>query len=98
MVKGNSSLLSDADSATLIGFKDTLTLMEAAVYTGLSKSHLYTLCSKREIPYYKGAGGKFTYFDKSELDKWMRSVRVATRSEIESDAVAYCVTGENVKK
>jgi excisionase family DNA binding protein len=53
----------------LLGSKDTFTLDDTCAYLGLSKSHVYSLCSKRKIPFYKCAGGKFSYFDKSELDK-----------------------------
>ena len=43
---------------------------------------------RRVIPYYK-PGGKLCYFDPEDLDRWQRSVRVATDEEIESQAQAY---------
>jgi len=82
----------------LLRGKDTFTLDDTAWYLGVTKSHLYKLCSRRQIPFYKGAGGKFSYFDKSELDKWAKSHKVATIDEIESEAAAYCVTGKPSNK
>lgn len=75
--------------------KNTLTLNEAAAYLGLSKSHLYHLCAERGIPHYKGQGGKFTYFDKTELDNWAKCRKVATAEELESEAATYCLTSKN---
>lgn len=43
---------------------------------------------RRVIPYYK-PGGKLCYFDPEDLNRWQRSVRVATDEEIESQAQAY---------
>jgi len=76
---------------TLIGAKDTLTLSEAALYLGVTKSHLYKLCMQRAVPFYKGAGGKFSYFDKKELDGWAKSRRIATTDEGDSKAASYIV-------
>jgi excisionase family DNA binding protein len=86
------------ESYALMGAKNTLTMKECADYLGLSKSHLYRLCMQRAIPHYKGAGGKFTYFDKQELDGWAKSRRVATTAENESQAAAYLVTSKQSKK
>lgn len=65
-----------------------LTPTEAAEYLGIKVSYLYKLMMRRVIPYYK-PGGKLCYFDREDLDKWLRSVRVASDEEIESQAQAY---------
>lgn len=65
-----------------------LTPTEAAEYLGIKVSYLYKLMMRRVIPYYK-PGGKLCYFDREDLDKWLRSVRVAADEEIESQAQAY---------
>ena len=36
--------------------KEVLTLNEVSNYTGLSKSHIYRLCSTGGIPFYKPFG------------------------------------------
>jgi excisionase family DNA binding protein len=77
---------------TLLGVKHALTMNDAALLTGLSKSHLYKLVMRKSIPYYKSSGGKITYFEKQELEKWMLSNRIPTNEEVESRATNYCVT------
>lgn len=65
-----------------------LTLDEASIYTGRSKSDLYKRTSKGEIPHYKPSG-KVIYFDKKELDQWLLANRVKPISEIENTAINY---------
>jgi len=86
--------LQELKNLTLLGAKQALTMGDAALLTGLSKSHLYKLVCFRQIPYYKSNGGKLTYFDKDELNKWMLSRRAKTNDEIEADALAYAVFGK----
>lgn len=71
--------------------KDVLNFDELAVYTGYSKSYLYGLTSKRELPFYKPTGGQI-FFKKSEIDSWLTRNRQATQAEINSKASAYCLT------
>jgi excisionase family DNA binding protein len=72
--------------------KNTLTIDECAAYTGLSQSHLYKLTSKGEIPHFKPRG-KMLYFDRAEIDIWLRQNRVSTRAEIEQQAADHMITG-----
>lgn len=51
--------------------KGMLTSQEAADYMGISISMLYKMTSRLEIPHYKPRG-KMVYFDKQELEDWMR--------------------------
>lgn len=69
--------------------KEVLTLNEVSSYTGLSKSHIYKLCSTGGIPYYKSGGGKCNYFDRVEIISWLKQNRVATTKELESKANTY---------
>ena len=86
--------LQELKNLTLLGAKQALTMGDAALLTGLSKSHLYKLVCFRQIPYYKSNGGKLTYFDKDELNKWMLSRRAKTNEEVEAEALAYVVFGK----
>ena len=61
---------------TIISTKEALTMDEASVITGLSKSYLYKLCQYSRIPHYKSKGGKNTYFRKAELQEWMLYTKV----------------------
>jgi excisionase family DNA binding protein len=64
-----------------IAQKNILTLNEAAIFTGLSKSYLYKKTSNRQIPFYK-LDGKLIYFKKIELEEWLLSTRVPSNSDI----------------
>ena len=55
--------------------KQMLTTEEAAYYIGISRSLLYKMTHTMQIPHYKPRG-KMVYFDKDELDDWMRQGKV----------------------
>lgn len=73
---------------TNLATKAVLTLDEAARYTGLSKSTLYKLTSNREIPHSKPFG-KRIYFDRIELDNWLKQNRVSTTKEVAQKALNH---------
>lgn len=74
---------------TVFCTKNLLTTDEAASYLGVSKSYIYKLTSRNEIPCYKPMG-KMCYFDRAELEDWLRSNRASTNAEISRQAQAYC--------
>ena len=84
--------LQELKTLTLLGAKTALNMNDVALLTGLSKSHIYKLVWSKKIPYYKGGGGKLTYFNKQEIEKWLLSNRVPTVEEAEQEAINYCVT------
>ena len=65
--------------------KDVLNLEEAALFMGISKSSLYKMTHKHELPFFR-PNGKLIYFEKSELLKWMRQNRSMSEEEIEAAA------------
>jgi len=69
--------------------KEVLTSAEAAEYMGVSKSYLYKLTMRQQIPHYKPTG-KMCYFNRLELEKWLQRHRNATDEELDQQAVAYC--------
>jgi len=72
--------------------KQTLSIDEAAIYTALSVSYLYKLTSTQQIPHFKPRG-KIIYFDRSELDEWLRQNRVKTTDEIQTGAMDHVLKG-----
>lgn len=68
--------------------KEVLTFSEAAEFLRLSKSALYKLTSKREIPFYS-PGGKMIYFKKSEIETWIFKFKVVSRTEINTEVDKY---------
>lgn len=83
--------LAELISGNIIGTtKEVLTSEEAAKYMGISKSYLYKLTMRQEIPHYKPKG-KMVYFNRRELEQWLQSNRVSTDEEIEQKAQSYCL-------
>jgi len=64
----------DLIKSLLLGDKKTLTLDEGCKYTGYSKSYMYKLTSGQIIPHLKR--GKKVFFDKDELDAWLRHNKI----------------------
>lgn len=68
--------------------KNVLSFEEASRFLNLSKSYLYKLTSGNLIPYYKPQG-KMLYFEKTELEAWLRQNPVKTRAQTEAEAQKY---------
>ena len=77
---------------TLFCTKEVLTSDEAARYMGISKSYLYKLTMRQQIPHYKPMG-KMCYFNRAELENWLQNNRVTTDEEIKERANNYCMKG-----
>lgn len=75
---------------TIFCTKEVLTSDEAARYLGISKSYLYKLTMKQQIPHYKPMG-KMCFFNRLEIEKWLQNNRVSTSIEISQQAQAYCM-------
>lgn len=75
---------------SMLAAKNVLNFDDAVVITGLSKSHLYKLTYTHQIPHYK-PNGKQIYFDRAELEAWMKQNRVATQLETEQQAISHIV-------
>lgn len=73
---------------TLFCTKEVLTSDEVARYMGISKSYLYKLTMKGEIPHYKPLG-KMCYFNRKEVEAWLQQNRCATATEIADTANRY---------
>jgi excisionase family DNA binding protein len=83
--------LNRIEAYTLLAAKNVLSFADVVLLTGLSKSHLYKLTCSHQIPHYKPTG-KQIYFDRSEVEEWMKQNRVATMAEIERAATTQVVT------
>ena len=78
-IKQTASELADR---VIFTTKEVLTSDEAARYMGISKSYLYKLTMTRKIPHYKPTG-KVCYFDRRELEDFLRSGRVSMNETID---------------
>jgi len=68
----------------LSGNKNVLNLDEVCSLTALSKSHIYKLTCLSKIPFYKQS--KHLYFDKVEVEAWLKTNRFKTSDELEGEA------------
>lgn len=68
--------------------KEILTLEEACLYTGISKSAMYKLTMNCQIPYSK-PNGKFCFFRRAELENWLMKNPVSTVEERVAKALAH---------
>jgi excisionase family DNA binding protein len=68
--------------------KQVLTLEEAALFMGISKSSLYKMTHKHELPFFR-PNGKIIYFEKSELLNWMRQNRSMSEAETKAAATKH---------
>lgn len=82
--------LTDSQTAQIarvvaISTKPLISFDEAALYIDCSKSFLYKVTSQKLVPFYRPSG-KMIYFDRVELENWVKSNRIATAQEIEDKA------------
>lgn len=84
--------LDKIEKLTILSAKNVLCFNDVAILTGLSKSHLYKLTCSHQIPHYK-PNGKQIYFDRTEVENWMKQNKIATTAEIEHTATSYVTTG-----
>ena len=82
------SKLEAIERNTLLASKNVLTIDDAALLTDMSKSHLYKLTCSKQIPFYR-PNGKLVYFDRQELEGWLKQNRVNTTAEAEQAALCY---------
>ncbi len=70
--------------------KTVLNINEVAGLTGLSKSTIYKFTSSGSIPHYKQA--KHLYFDRVEIESWLKSIHVLSSEDIQKKASKYVIT------
>jgi excisionase family DNA binding protein len=62
--------------------KTVLNVEELAQYTGLSKSKIYKLLSKKQIPTGRNANIRQKFFYKEDIDQWLMGV---SKDELEAE-------------
>lgn len=73
----------------------TLSINEAAKFLKLKITTLYEKTSRKLIPHFKK--GNKLYFNKDELEDWIKKGKVKIASEIESEAAAFLLNGRTKK-
>lgn len=80
--------LADIKLYSLLAAKKVLDINDMVLLTGLSKNYIYKLTYRNEIPYYK-PNGKLIYFDRQEIENWMKQNKVTSVVEAEQAASKY---------
>ena len=88
----NSQPPTTATDMMTICQKPILTAKEMATYMGIKLSTLYKMTHNNILPFSK-PNGKMIFFDRVEVENWMRSNRYATQQELATQAAAYCQKG-----
>lgn len=76
---------------TLLAAKTVLTSQDVAFLTGLSLSTIYSMTCKQQIPHYKPTG-RHIYFDRKEIEEWMKQNRIGTIQEAERAAAKHIIS------
>ena len=82
--------LAEIRNFSLLAAKNVLDMNDVVLLTDLSKGYIYKLTCKKEIPYYK-PNGKLIYFDRQEVEGWMKQNRVNSIVEAEQQASKYLI-------
>tara|TARA_B110000046_G_C13016809_1_gene409164 strand:+ start:21 stop:323 length:303 start_codon:yes stop_codon:yes gene_type:complete len=91
MVHSQKQIKSVVKTRTIEGpDKKFLTVKEAAVYTGLSKSYFYKLIHYNIINYYK-VGSKVLFL-KEEIDNYILNNKVTSNSALKDLAIEYTIS------
>lgn len=80
--------LKDAIGLNLIQQKEMLNVQELSDYIGMSTSSIYKLVYNNIIPFYK-PNGKILYFDREEINTWLRQNKSQSISQLEQHALDY---------
>ena len=71
-----AEIIKELGRVNLLYKKKVMRVEDAAEYLGLRKATIYKMVHLKQIPYYKSQGGKTTYFDREEIEKWALYQRV----------------------
>ncbi|MBG0781251.1 MAG: helix-turn-helix domain-containing protein [Bacteroidales bacterium] len=74
-----------------------LTIDEAAQFLNLAKPTVYRLVHLRQIPFSKPKGSKKLYFNRPELEAWIKTGRKRTVQEIQQQAADFVVLPDQKK-
>lgn len=78
--------LNEIKQYAMLGAKRMLTVDEVALYLGVTKQWVYSLVNQRVLPTYK-PNGRRLYFDRSEVDEWVKAGRLDTREQSSATAL-----------
>jgi excisionase family DNA binding protein len=90
ILKIQGDKLKNIESQLSSTLKAVLNINEVCLLTELSKSHIYKLTCYRKIPFYKKS--KHLFFDRVEIENWLRSARDDIIGDICTHSPSYVMT------
>lgn len=75
---------------------ETFSIIEAAEFLKLKISTLYEKTCRKSIPHFKK--GNKLYFNRIELEEWIKKGKVKTAAETEGEALVYLLNGNKKSK
>ena len=85
--------LAEIKTLTLLASKNVLTIDDVSLLTGVSRSTIYKMTSKKLLPHYK-PNSKLLFFNRKEIEEWAQQNRVMSQQEAEQKALAYSVANK----
>ena len=85
--------LAEIKTLTLLASKNVLTINDVSLLTGVSRSTIYKMTSKKLLPHYK-PNSKLLFFNRKEIEEWAQQNRVMSQQEAEQKALAYSVANK----
>lgn len=82
--------LKSIKNTNLLSEKTILTIDDFILLTGLTKSTVYKMTSTNQIPHYKPSG-RTLFFEKKDVEEWLRKNRVDSLEESEQKAALHCI-------
>ena len=70
--------------------KEVLTFEVACAYIGVSRSFIYKLTSRRQIPPSK-PNGKMIFFERKKLNLWLLQNNRKSKAALEAEAIQYAL-------
>lgn len=84
-------------SITALSTKKVLRVKDLCLLTGFKPAQIYRLTCYNQIPHYN-LNGKTLFFDRDEIDKWLKNNKIATNEEIRERATKYVLGGKGGEK
>lgn len=81
----------DSIESKLAVQKNIFNIDELAAFTGFSKSFIYKMTMQQAIPHFKR--GKFIFFDRVEVEKWIKENPIKTKQDIDNEAINHTMPG-----
>ena len=87
--------LKNIEKMTVLAAKRMLSVKDVSLLTGFAESYIRKLVQESRLPHYRPMG-KMIFFDREEIDSFLRSNRVPSAWELISENSSICQTSDGV--